>query len=956
MKKLIGDKYHKLKPHCQDQCAWLISELIKHTANDCDFLLQILTKNIITGNTLPRNLALIDAILDICIKHKEWLYQQSSLIPIIWYTFISLIYDHAAPQFDNLREKEISLCSQMIRERFDQVKVIGRDLIRVLFNVSKIPQFESIWRDIMLSPSPISNLNNLKYLLMQPTPKHILASRLTPEMESWMLFMMKEVKFINVKRYQQWFNNKYLNNPANYTLAPDLIRYICGVWHPSNQILSSDITPRYAQIGWILKTVNTNWNHYCLQALLYDWFFFSDKDNIMNVEPAMLLMFNSLKRYKDLTFSCIQFMLMGMNTMTTSDPSLQDVIRHGIRSTIKILLEKKVILSLDPIINDPGLQPQLRDKLKAAWDLGSMGDPRSQNLSPMKPSQRKTMNVPIATTPIDNTTSKSLVDELFPAVSLKSKKSIKENVIETSPSEPNPLPQSRDEDDDVFSGWSDKVAEIATSIQNSGPSNKIEKDVVLSSLPPVHSPSLLSDINASMYKEILKTISLNIEQGDLANAKALFYSLSNGFSNEKNISNLNAQDIATSIIEVFKDEFKESNPEFLFNKKDSLIHTQIFYSLKQSKTSFCGEIVREMRRLEPSIGFRLLCFLAGNAGLDTDDQIVAKLTENRMDIKEEHADELDDEEILKNLHKFVSAHERQIDMEKQSLFDCYITYCKDIANQSDQVPVNLMEDCALCAETNTFLFLELVPYLFRYLQKYASGNVELIKLLLEFAFPATLFSIESQISVSDYSMFGDSLDVVVQASLEWESFAQVHLWRLISAEFVSEPDTVLKSILPILKTLDHVKHSEALGGIMTLLLARPPDVNIVETLLILPLRLSRFFCSMLTRWARTDMNSNIPKKEKNNSLYKYLNWTDYLSDSLKLALQALKKSTKGNTSRKRDLIRKSLGHLWMLYSMIRQEAVDFFLSNDSLCTEIATTISENGLEEEFAELLSILSP
>src|SRR4029434_10326942 len=32
------------------------------------------------------------------------------------------------------------------------------------------------------------------------------------------------------------------------------IRYICGVVHPSNEVLSSDILPRWAIIGWLLTT------------------------------------------------------------------------------------------------------------------------------------------------------------------------------------------------------------------------------------------------------------------------------------------------------------------------------------------------------------------------------------------------------------------------------------------------------------------------------------------------------------------------------------------------------------------------------------------------------------------------------------------------------------------------------------------------------------------------------
>ena len=47
---------------------------------------------------------------------------------------------------------------------------------------------------------------------------------------------------------------QYLSTPESQTLRPDLIRYIVGVVHPSNEVLCSDIIPRWAIIGWLLTS------------------------------------------------------------------------------------------------------------------------------------------------------------------------------------------------------------------------------------------------------------------------------------------------------------------------------------------------------------------------------------------------------------------------------------------------------------------------------------------------------------------------------------------------------------------------------------------------------------------------------------------------------------------------------------------------------------------------------
>ena len=47
---------------------------------------------------------------------------------------------------------------------------------------------------------------------------------------------------------------QYLSSPESQTLRADLIRYIVGVVHPSNEVLCSDIIPRWAIIGWLLTS------------------------------------------------------------------------------------------------------------------------------------------------------------------------------------------------------------------------------------------------------------------------------------------------------------------------------------------------------------------------------------------------------------------------------------------------------------------------------------------------------------------------------------------------------------------------------------------------------------------------------------------------------------------------------------------------------------------------------
>lgn len=83
---------------------------------------------------------------------------------------------------------------------------------------------------------------------------------------------------------------QYLATPESQTLRSDLIRFIVGVIHPTNELLCSDIIPRWAVIGWLITTCTSNIALANAKlALFYDWLFFEPgKDNIMNIGEFIL--------------------------------------------------------------------------------------------------------------------------------------------------------------------------------------------------------------------------------------------------------------------------------------------------------------------------------------------------------------------------------------------------------------------------------------------------------------------------------------------------------------------------------------------------------------------------------------------------------------------------------------------------------------------------------------------
>ena len=178
-------------------------------------------------------------------------------------------------------------------------------------------------------------------------------------MERKIAFFATQVKFGNQKRYQDWFYRQYLSAPESLSLRSDLIRYICAIIHPSNEVLCSDIIPRWAIIGWLLTTChNTNAAQSCKHALFFDWFSFDSKtDNIMNIEPAILVMYYSLRSHPNVTASLLDYLC---RIPALFAPKLSDYIKSGIKKSLLHILEKRVIQSLAPLFENPKHDPTLK--------------------------------------------------------------------------------------------------------------------------------------------------------------------------------------------------------------------------------------------------------------------------------------------------------------------------------------------------------------------------------------------------------------------------------------------------------------------------------------------------------------------------------------------------------------------------------------------------------------------
>ncbi|CAL1583978.1 unnamed protein product [Knipowitschia caucasica] len=362
--QILMEKFLKLQDAPRTQMVWLVRELVKTSVIGADGVLMTLLKQIAGGDISSKNLWLAENALDILLDQKEWVLKSGMLVAMSVYTYLRLIVDHGAQNLLTLRQKEVEYCAGMLRDKFMDCVVIGRDLVRLLQNVARIPEMDLLWKDLLHSPQSLSpQFTGILHLLTARTSRKFLACRLTPDMETKLLFMTSRVRFGQQKRYQDWFQRQYLSTAESQSLRCDLIRYICGVVHPSNEVLSSDILPRWAIIGWLLTTCTSNVAASNAKlALFYDWLFFNpEKDSIMNIEPAILVMHHSMKPHPAITATLLDFMC---RIIPHFFPPLESQVRQGVFSSLTFIMEKRVLAHLAPLFDNPKLDRELRSMLR----------------------------------------------------------------------------------------------------------------------------------------------------------------------------------------------------------------------------------------------------------------------------------------------------------------------------------------------------------------------------------------------------------------------------------------------------------------------------------------------------------------------------------------------------------------------------------------------------------------
>ncbi|KAK7311939.1 hypothetical protein RJT34_10423 [Clitoria ternatea] len=367
--KIVHFLYPKLLASVKSQVLWVAEETVRVLGIGFDAVLVTLLRQIIGGDFSDGNCWLCLKLVTLFSNQRQCLLDEAPhVLSFALYTFLRVLSDHCRVGGDEnleaLRRMEINLCVMIVRLDFRLCLNIGRDFIRLLQDLLHVPEFKGIWMDIVVNPSAFNALGfvGVSQIYRTRTSSRYHLLRISPEMETQLRFLLTHVKLGHQKKHQIWFARKFLNEPERDCVIVDIVRFVCCGHHPPNEIIQSDVVPRWAFIGWLLKLCRKSYLVESVKlALFYDWLFFDERvDKIMNIEPAVLLMVHSIPNYADMTNSLLEFLL---KLLDDYDLKHKDLIVEGVSSAFKLLVSKGVIPSLDVLTSSPVISPVLKGAL-----------------------------------------------------------------------------------------------------------------------------------------------------------------------------------------------------------------------------------------------------------------------------------------------------------------------------------------------------------------------------------------------------------------------------------------------------------------------------------------------------------------------------------------------------------------------------------------------------------------
>lgn len=762
---LATRKYHKFSDHVQTKLVRLVGQLAEKNFG-VHALINVLLRQIVGGSLSAENIRLADALIEIIIPNRGWLERNQETLQFSTIRYLRLIQDHnGIAGLERLLEKEIKFVITNLRTKFSELIPIGKELVRLLLGVCHIQPFNEFWSDLIHKPQSLQpKFHGVQELLKIRTQTKFVKLNVTFEMANKITFMLQKVKFGQHEYYQRWLIKTYLSSMTSQSLLPDLVRFVVLCVIPTNEILASDVLPRWAFCGFILSQCTTAQTTSATRlSLVWDWLLFNESRNtIMDIEPGLLLMQQSRKTHPQTTYGILDLLLRLVKEFYAP---MKDEIQRGIINSFRFCIKVGVVKSIEPILLETQryqqitpclynlIQENLQEFLRPEHRVKIDQAPK-----PGRPSRR----------PSDTTEEKFSDDEDSNDVP-ESKKPKIEAKIEIK-NEPIAIVTDKVSRADLQNRYYQIVEQL----------NKLKRDTI--NLEIDEEISKIRTIDEDMADTFDKLISFKKEEDEFAHHLDMMLSKVSAFDNGPFDSEI-CEPVATCIYRLCYssyDPLRMPTEKPREDELDELLSRPLYILFRQ--------IVDHCER---------------PAELDNLMDLMVSLQQM-------------DNRTLHHFLFYIFGHELQNKADGWHLFP---NFCKRFSEMESMEALEIQLPLAiqsLIEHERAFLF-RILPKLYKEHTKLLVNHHEITRLVMSAITPKDLQFLQTKLIMRDFTMFKtntanheNDFKLMLIESLCWESFEQQALWTLIFAQEV-KPETWAQ-IIPYLNEEIHFEAVTAIAG------------------------------------------------------------------------------------------------------------------------------------------------
>ncbi len=545
-------------------------------------------------------------------------------------------------------------------------------------------------------------------------------------------------------------------------------------------------------------------------ALFYDWLFFNpDKDNIMNIEPAILVMHHSMRPHPAITATLLDFLCRIIGNFF---PRERDKVHQGISNSLKTILEKRVLPSLQPLFDNPRLDEELKSMLRERFPFfvtgraaAAAGDTDHHHQQQMLHGQHSQQ-------------------QQHPPVLDREDSGGGGGDNEVAFSDDEEENKEEEDDDDDEDG-----KPLARTANSSGKRSKGEKGHgkkkgsksgsthASSSSPPEELDDSVKEVLDKLDKEKGPERRCELVDSLARTAAAEEFGFEQCSALAQRLAGALASDFEGKMFPQKQDDGGEDGDEATEEAVEESVGRPIFVlfrALCETSDADPGrsvllQVLAELYALQPRVGYYLLYFLSA------DPKARSAAARDRAAAYRDLCEAIDD---------------------KYSLDIC------------------LVNDMRQCQEDDVSLFVFLLPDLFACLPKAAVGNTDLLYLVVSCVDGRQVQRLVCRVLARDFSMFRrDGFASVLGSSMGWETFEQYALWQLAAAHDLP----LLECASPLVPRMDARRHAEALTAVLLLLKRERPAAELLKVLFsreaptltsLPPGGGDRFVSSVLTHW------------------------------------------------------------------------------------------------------------